>query len=159
MIGRVSFLEVGTYRLDRPLAGFSQAEIGAYSRADIAGTIGGSTLRRFKVVFDYKQGRLILEPNAQYADPPEEYNMSGLLLRARGSGWREIFVDRVQPDSPAAEAGIRAGDILVAMEGKPIDCELSEVGARLKQAGARRAVTILRDGRRQEFQLTLRRLL
>ena len=125
----------------------------------MGGTLGGSTLKRFTVIYDYKHQRVILEPNSHYSDPPEEYDMSGLLLRARGKGLREFFVYKVIANSPASEAGIQTGDVLAAIDGKPLDCELSQVGQRLKQPGAKRAVSVERNGQRREFQLTLRTLL
>jgi hypothetical protein len=159
LVGRLPFLEIGPYRIERPLAGFSQAGSGAYARTDIAGTIGGSTLRRFKVIYDYKRQRVILEPNSHYADPPEAYDMSGLLLRARGSDLREFFVYKVIANSPASEAGIQEGDVFAAIDGKPLDGELSEVTRRLKQPGAKLSVSIERNGQRREFRLALRPLL
>jgi membrane-associated protease RseP (regulator of RpoE activity) len=159
LVGRLPFLEIGPYRLERPIAGFSQAASGAYSRTDIAGTIGGSTLKRFTVIYDYRRQRVILEPNSHYPDPPEQYDMSGLLLRARGKDLREFFVYKVMANSPSAEAGIEAGDVLVAIDGKPLDCELSQIGQMLKTAGAKRKVLIERAGQRREFQLALRTLL
>jgi len=159
LVGRLPFLEIGPYRLERPIAGFSQAASGAYSRTDIAGTIGGSTLKRFTVIYDYRRQRVILEPNSHYPDPPEQYDMSGLLLRARGKDLREFFVYKVMANSPSAEAGIEAGDVLVAIDGKPLDCELSQIGQMLKTPGAKRKVLIERAGQRREFQLALRTLL
>jgi hypothetical protein len=159
LVGRLPFLEIGPYRIERPLTGFSQAASGAYGRADIAGTIGGSTLRRFTVIYDYKRQRVILEPNSHYADPPEEYDMSGLLLRARGNDLRELFVYKVMANSPASEAGIQEGDLIAALDGKPLDNELTEVTRRLKQPGAKINVTVERNGQRREFRLVLRKLL
>jgi membrane-associated protease RseP (regulator of RpoE activity) len=159
LVGRLPFLEIGPYRLERPIAGFSQAASGAYARTDIAGTIGGSTLKRFTVIYDYRRQRVILEPNGHYTDLPEQYDMSGLLLRARGKELREFFVYKVMANSPASEAGMEAGDVLVAIDGKALDCELSQIGPMLKAAGARRTVVIVRNGQRRVFQLTLRTLL
>jgi S1-C subfamily serine protease len=62
-------------------------------------------------------------------------------------------------NSPASEAGMEAGDVLVAIDGKALDCELSQIGPMLKAAGARRTVVIVRNGQRRVFQLTLRTLL
>jgi len=62
----------------------------------------------------------------QCAAPRAEGTPSGIGIigmsldqRADGSGDPELFVDRVVPDGPAATAGIRPGDRILAIEGTP----------------------------------------
>ena len=80
--------------------------------------MGGDILRRFKVIFDYTRKRMILEPNSQF-DESFEYDMSGISLTAEGRDYKILRVGRVFEDTPAAEAGLRDGDQILAVDGKP----------------------------------------
>jgi S1-C subfamily serine protease len=68
-----------------------------------------------------------------------------------------VLIRRVDPGGPADAAGLRAGDIITAVDGHPIPdlAALQETVAGL-QPGARATVDVLRsDGSRREVQLTL----
>jgi len=62
----------------------------------------------------------------------------------------------VVPDSPAAQAGLRDGDIVTAVEGVKIDAE-HPLDAVLVQFAPGRTVTltVLRDGQEVQVQVTL----
>jgi Do/DeqQ family serine protease len=66
------------------------------------------------------------------------------------------LVAGVAPGSPAARAGLRNGDIIVEIEGQPVQSarELSLIVAR-RGPGSRTRITVLRDGGRQELAATL----
>jgi S1-C subfamily serine protease len=57
------------------------------------------------------------------------------------------------PDSPAARAGLRWGDIVVAVNGLPTPDPDSFATARAAREGAA-VVRFVRDGREQEVELT-----
>ena len=58
----------------------------------------------------------------------------------------------VQPDSPAAKAGMKLGDVVVAVDGEPIKdgTDLTTTLAR-HQPGERVNLTIYRKGQKQDF--------
>ncbi len=66
-----------------------------------------------------------------------------------------LLLGNVVPGGPSAEAGLRSGDIVLRMDGKPIDN--SSLRARLAQlgAGARVGLHVLRDGKRIKIALIL----
>lgn len=66
------------------------------------------------------------------------------------------IVAGVEPGSPAAEADIRRGDAIVAMNGEPIDSSAALVAqVRDHPVGTTVTVTIVRGGERQDVQVTL----
>lgn len=68
------------------------------------------------------------------------------------------FVNQVMPDSAAEKAGLQAGDIIVAVNGKTVK-SFAELRARIGTLGAGSKVTldIIRDTKRQTFEVTLQR--
>ena len=64
----------------------------------------------------------------------------------------------VRPDSPAAKAGFKAGDVLVQFGGKPIDNLYDFTYAlRSKQPGDKVQVKVIRDGKTIEESVLLTR--
>jgi serine protease Do len=79
------------------------------------------------------------------------------LARGLGvSAARGVVVGDVAPDSPAARAGLKRGDVIVAVDGKPID----DAG-RLRNLvagtppGTTLKLTVLRDGREQTLDVAV----
>lgn len=65
-------------------------------------------------------------------------------------------INTVPPGTPAANAGLRPGDAVIAIDGKPIDGSLSLVGSvRERTVGDSITLTVLRDGNRQDVKVTL----
>lgn len=63
-----------------------------------------------------------------------------------------VLISQVEPGSPADKAGIKAGDVVVSINGQPIKYarELrNKIG--LMQAGKQTDITVLRDGKQQTF--------
>lgn len=67
-----------------------------------------------------------------------------------------ILVSRVLPDTPAEEAGLRAGDLIVAIDGEPVeDTGDLRRGMRDKD-GETIDIDVIRDGQRTTLSVTLR---
>jgi aminopeptidase YwaD len=71
----------------------------------------------------------------------------GIMPDVSSSESRGLRADAVMPDRPAARAGMKKGDIIVAMEGKPVD-GVYQYMDRLSEfkPGQRISVEVLRDG-------------
>jgi hypothetical protein len=153
--GRVASLQVGPFTVRDvvavlPLGGVVADAEGA------AGNLGGGFLRRFRVVLDYSRRRMLLMPNDRF-DEGDEADMSGLALLAHGDGLREVAIERVRDGSPGAEAGLRAGDRILAVDGTPLaDFALWDLRERFRRAGEHR-LTVLRGEERLELVLRTRR--
>jgi len=113
--GRLQRLQIGRLKIDEPVTSFSQASSGATVGGGSAGTIGGEILRRFKVILDYSRKQMILEPNANFNEPYSA-DMSGLILTAQGKDRATIQVRHVLEKTPAAEAGVREGDVIETID-------------------------------------------
>jgi Do/DeqQ family serine protease len=70
---------------------------------------------------------------------------------------RGAFIIEVLPDTAAAAAGLKAGDIIISMNGNSIN-NFNELRARIATLGAGRKAElgILRDGKEREVTVTLR---
>ncbi len=66
------------------------------------------------------------------------------------------FVSQVVPDSAADKAGLKAGDVIVSINGKAIDT-FAELRAKVATLGAGKKVTlgVVRDGKKKSFDVTL----
>lgn len=67
-----------------------------------------------------------------------------------------VLISQVTKDSPAAEAGLRQGDIVIEFAGQPVD----SVGpfrnkVALSPPGTEQKMTVLRDGKRKKINITL----
>ena len=158
LVSRATSFTLGNLVIREPVIYVSQDRGGALASSDYDGLIGGEILRRFKVIFDYARRRLILEPNAHYAEPVE-YDMSGMRLRAEGGDLRTFRIYQVLEDSPAGEARLRKGDVLVAINGAPASrFSLDEIYQMLKQQGRQYRLRLRRGGGTLTVKIKMRRL-
>jgi regulator of sigma E protease len=67
-----------------------------------------------------------------------------------------VLVDQATPGMPAAEAGIRAGDLLVAVDGQPVGSFATFRETVLASGGRPLEITIARDGETRVVKLTPR---
>jgi hypothetical protein len=116
-IGRVAELKIGSYRLAAPVTVFSQDRLGAFANPALAGNIGMQIASRFKVFLDYERRRVILEPTSRLVEPFER-GFTGFVVRAEGRDFRTFRIRQVVGSSPAAEAGLAAEDLIVAVDGR-----------------------------------------
>ena len=156
-IGRLLRFEIGSFAFENVVASFPVAEHrhpGGFDFRD--GNLGVGILKRFNVTFDYASSRMVLEKSRQF-DDPFEHDMSGLALEWREDG--AVSVRSVLAGSPAAEAGVEAGDRLLGIDGRPID-EIGEggLGGALRRSGAEVALTLGRGANTFVKRLRLRRL-
>lgn len=158
LVTRLEGLQLGEFNLKDVTASTFLDEEGAGASTDIAGGIGTEVLRRFKVIFDLPEQVMVLEPNGRFNESFEE-DMSGLVLDAAGPKSRALKVVYVINDSPAARAGLRTGDWLTAIDGKPVSAyTLEQVYRLFKRAGQEYTLSVKRDRRASKARIKLRRL-
>ncbi|HET7224627.1 MAG TPA: aspartyl protease family protein [Candidatus Eisenbacteria bacterium] len=155
-VGRLAWLALGEARFERPTAVYSRDTVGVFASEDPDGIIGGELLRRCRVTFDYPHRRLMLE---RHRGPGAfEYDMSGLFLTAEGDRFDTVMVYGVTSGTPAAEAGVRPGDAILAIDGaRAPDLTLERARAMLRTPGAHR-LELERGNERREIRIEARPL-
>jgi hypothetical protein len=156
LLTRVDSLSLGSLTLSRPLTELNFASTGAFASKLNAGNIGSQVFQNFVITLDYEHRTLYLRksPDFGYSMP---YNRSGIQLDTDGSG----TVKKVAMGSPAASAGLEAGDRIVTINQQAIDGEdPTKVDDQLKQpAGTRVELSVRRHGDSKEVAITLKELL
>ncbi len=157
-VGRLEELQLGSFRVSRPLVLFPSGLVTAPGRA---GNIGGKVLSRFRVIFDYARERMILEPTTRLSES-DEFDMSGLRFTAATATRSAVGVSisAVLRDSPAAEAGVRAGDLLLAVDGVTArDMSLTELRELFRQLDREFSLEVQTGSTRRTVRIRLRRLI
>lgn len=161
-IGRVRSVDLGKYDIQDVIANFpdpnSYMDTLKTSRMVARnGAIGGEILSRFKVTFDFPREQLYLKKNSQFKKK-FYYNMSGLTLKAKGSRLQHFEITDVREKSPAEDAGIKSGDLVISINGLlASSLDLNQLNAFFNlRPGKKIVVELDRKGERlkKEFRLT-----
>jgi hypothetical protein len=156
---RAEKLELGPFTFREPVVQLSRSAKGLLADSKHAGLIGGAVLARFRVTFDLSHNRLWLEKNRRYEEP-FLHDASGLSLVAQGPDLSTFLIRRVSPASPGAQAGLNAGDVLLAVDGKPAkDVGLRGVRRLLELEGHKYVLTVFREGQIKKLTIECRRRL
>ena len=116
------------------------------------GNVGMGFLAGFRVSVDPANRRLRLDPTppgAAKAPRPKRYG-----VQFRGLEGDTLDVAGVDSGSPAAAAGVRAGDRVVAFNGKPL-AGLESAARIAALQGTPLVLTVRRDGATREIRMTL----
>ncbi len=114
-LGRLQTLTIGNFTLPNVVADFTTQTKGAFAVPFVAGNVGGNIWKRFTLTLDYYNQTMALTPNASFNEP-DSYERAGLFLLNRNGSY---LVADVRPGTPAAQAGIVAGDTIVGVDGRP----------------------------------------
>jgi hypothetical protein len=112
------------------------------------------TNRRLRLTSEGKTVRAATAPAQQIRRIAAPVGKKRYGIRLRGSLDAELQVAAVDPGSPAEAGGLQAGDLLVTLNGVPV--EQLDTGARMTALrGSPLKVSVKRDGQLQDFTLRL----
>lgn len=119
-IGRVNELEFASYKMQNvvarfpdPNSYFDSLKMGNTPRN---GAIGGEVLSRFKVVFNFPKEEMYIKRGASFKKG-FHFNLSGLTVKAKGSGLNVFEITDVRKQSAGDKAGLVVGDLITSING------------------------------------------
>jgi hypothetical protein len=158
-LARLDTFQIGSNTVMGTIAMFSRADQAGGGDPKLAGTIGGGMLRRFKVIFDYPHQQMIFEPGQQFRTDDEE-DKSGMAIIANGPGLKRFEVTAVQPDTPAAKAGVQKGDVVAGIDNEAAaDMTLDSVRKLFREPVRRYDVLMQRGDNTYDAMLQMHRRL
>jgi hypothetical protein len=153
-IGRLRSMSLGPYEWDDPIVSVAHATEGAFASEEFAGNIGNRILERFRVTLDYQRRQVYLEPGKRYGKRDHLTRCGALLARREGA----VSVASVLAGSPAERGGLRAGDVVLAVDGRAIAAwDLPELSALLDdgEPGNRVQFQVRRKGDERTLRVKL----
>ncbi len=161
-LGRVTALQLGGLQCLEVLTNFQELTQGIDTSVLFRrnGIIGNQILSRFHLVIDYPREKLYLQPNKKFKEA-FEFDKSGLVVIASDMQLNKFTVHEVLPGSPAAEAGLKKGDVIKRINWMPSAMlSLSDIHDTFKKkAGKKINIVIKRHEQKLKFKFKLRKLI
>ena len=107
-------LKLGAVEVPYPVIAIPRETKGAFAQSDVAGNVGFGVLRQFAITYDLPNDALYFERYLNFGTP-DIADRGGIWLE-RGAGGFAV-VDVVAA-GPAAQAGLKAGDVIVEINGR-----------------------------------------
>ncbi len=159
-ISRVARIDIGNYKVKNVIASFPEEDSVRTRLQSVQrdGNLGFGLLKKFTVIFDYRDSLLYLKPGPKINDP-FEHDMSGLEYYGDGENFQHVIISRVEPGSAADEVGLEKYDEIVAINFKPVaTMSLEEIDSMFKSADDRSLLLdIFHDKKYDRVILTLKR--
>jgi hypothetical protein len=159
LVFRGKDLKLDGLTITAPLTEFSIDKGGAGGVDAFPNNVGGGVLKRFVVTLDYDHQLMYLKPIQGEVDDIDTFDRAGMWINGDKQGFKIVDVGK---GTPANVAGLRTGDVITAVDGKPVSAmHLYDLRKRLRNdaAGTMVTMTVMRDGATRTAKLTLRDLL
>ncbi len=138
--GRLASIKVGQVVVEKPIALFPDIHVGLTGDAEVAGDIGDYVFAASALTFDYQDHKAWAVPDNTATPPVERYNYSGMRMKYVAPG--SATVSMIRKDSPAWDAGFRAGDQITAIDGSAVSQELVSLTNRKMSSGELMSVRV-----------------
>lgn len=160
VVGRVANMpkfEIGDIKMKNVLVAYPDSLQYDQSLVDSArmGSIGGEFLRRFRVILNYKDREVTFVKSTGFKD---KYlvNKTGMIIEKPMIKYPVFIVTKVLKKSPAGKAGIKPGDIIVAIEDKMgADLTLNAIHTFMNTSKKKLSITLNRDKEKIDVVLDL----
>ncbi|MEO0470028.1 MAG: PDZ domain-containing protein [Bacteroidota bacterium] len=121
-IGRAPSFKIGDHNFQNVIAGYPDSESLNLlpTEQDWYGNIGAEIISRFNIIFDYRNRIIYLRRNSQFRKK-FDYNSTGLEIVSSGSRFELFSITYVAPESPAEKAGVQVNDIILSLNGMPVN--------------------------------------
>lgn len=112
---RIHNFYLGKFQLEKPLVAMPDE----YSIKHLTlvpgrkGSVGGETLRRFTLIFDYPNSKLYFKKNKNF-DDPFHFNMSGLDIKHDGMIWTSALVELKNSNAPVSRTAPKNSEVYTA---------------------------------------------
>ena len=153
-------LPAGDLSLDQILGAASEG-LGKDSGDLLGGLLGGSGTRGdtsgvVGQILEQLGKQFGKDGTAQPSTPDAASPFLGVALEAAPSGQSGATIAEVTAGSPAADAGIRVGDVVTAVDGKAVtDAKTVATAVRAHQPGDQITLTLTRDGASTDVKVRL----
>lgn len=128
-IARLAQFDMGPFQFNDVITIFPEKSfyMQSYRRVYRNGTLGGGILSRFRVIFNFMDGYIYLKKNSSYRNG-FDYNMSGVIILAKGLYLNSFEIVEVRENSEAEDADIKPGDLIIRINNHPThSLELGEI--------------------------------
>ncbi|HEY1615390.1 MAG TPA: aspartyl protease family protein [Rhizomicrobium sp.] len=114
---RGGMLRLGDLDIAHPLTELSIDHGGADASEAFPNNVGGGVLKRFVVTLDYAHYRIFFKPVDGLVADLDTFDRSGMWINAQHGGFEIVDVTKA---GPAEQAGLKKGDVITAVDGKPV---------------------------------------
>jgi hypothetical protein len=158
-LGRVQKAKLGDeFFFEQPVVAYpdSLAIRRAFELGGRNGSIGGEVLRRFKIIFHYRDKHILVRRNHNFGEE-FYYNRSGIEINTPLPNVPLYVVSEVRENSPADKEGIKKDDIIKKINGESVlDMDLNKIIHVLqKSKRSRMKIRVQRDTLFKKFHLIL----
>jgi len=159
--GRIGAIWVGPLVMYEPIVAFpdNNSVENLLGQSDRNGTLGAEILRRFYVIMDYPNKRLILHPNSNLKDE-FNYNMSGLEVTNPMPGLPIFLISNILKNSPAFYAGLQENDQIISLNNSSHkSLTLNDINLLFQsQEDKKIKMTLLRNGEKIKTEFFLKKM-
>jgi len=129
-VTRGKAMTLGPIEIDGVVTTLATQDKGAFAGNDYQGNIGGGILKRFVITFDYAHNVMYVKPVSAPVADLDTYDRAGTWFNIEKEGFKVVAVTK---GGPADDAGLKEGDVIVAVDGKPFGTlALPDVRQRLR---------------------------
>jgi hypothetical protein len=139
--GVIKQIKIGPYKFKKVPTYIFDDEYNVTSYPYLGGLIGNDLLRRFNLILNYDRRDLYLVPNSHFKDA-FDYSYTGLGIYMIDG---EIEVVDVMPNSPSEAAGLKPGDVIMAVSNN-FSRNIQTYKGLLQTPGQKVKILIMRQG-------------